>query len=213
MTPLKFAVILAEWAERMARTQAVDYDRRREVIVEAAAELYAENGFLGTSLIVLAERCNYSKSRIYHYYSSKEDILFEVMSSHIEALNAAADQIEAEALEPEAKLRKLVRAFMNVYVGAAARQKVLLNEFSRLPPERRARIVARQRRLIDLVERLLGEIQPKLAQSKALSRPVTMLFYGMINWTHTWYDPDGPATADQIADMTVDIMLAGVPGL
>jgi len=110
----------------MARTQATDYDQRRLAIVEAAAELYAEHGFLGASLVELAARCNSSKSLIYHYYASKEDILFEVMSSHVDALNAAADAVVALKVPPEEKLRKLSHDFMRLYVGAVARHKSVL---------------------------------------------------------------------------------------
>jgi AcrR family transcriptional regulator len=46
----------------MARTQAADYGQRREAIVEAAAGLYAQHGFLGASLADLAASCNTSKS-------------------------------------------------------------------------------------------------------------------------------------------------------
>ena len=46
-----------------------------------------------------------------------------------------------------------------------------------------------------------------------MSRPATMLFFGMINWTHTWFNPAGKAGADQVADLTVDIMLKGLPGV
>ena len=197
----------------MARTQAADYEERRLAIVEAAAELYAQHGFLGASLADLATKCNSSKSLIYHYYASKEDILFEVMSSHVEALNAASDEVEALQLPASERLRRLAHAFMTLYVGAAARHKVLLNELDRLPSERRAQIVARQRRLIISVERLLMEIQPKLKRSRKLARPATMLFFGMINWTHTWFDPAGPASPDQIADLAADVVLKGLPAI
>jgi AcrR family transcriptional regulator len=197
----------------MARTQAADYEQRREAIVAAAADLYAENGFLGASLVDLAARCNYSKSLIYHYYDSKEDILFEVMSTHIEALNEVGDRIAQDAGPADVRLRKLAHAFMALYVDAAARHKVLLNELDHLPPERREQIVSRQRRLLDLVEGLLSEIQPKLKRSKTKARPATMLFFGMINWTHTWYDPAGPATPTLVADLAVDIALGGLRSL
>jgi len=63
----------------MARTQAADFEQRREKIVERAAQLFAERGFLGASIADLAKACKTSKSLIYHYYSSKEEILFDVM--------------------------------------------------------------------------------------------------------------------------------------
>ena len=114
---------------------------------------------------------------------------------------------------PDERLRALAHAFMRLYVGAAARHKVLLNELDALPAERRTEIVARQRRLIDAVEALILAIQPSLAGRPNLTRPAAMLFFGMINWTHTWYREGGAARADEIADLAADMALRGLAGL
>ncbi|HYF23779.1 MAG TPA: TetR/AcrR family transcriptional regulator [Caulobacteraceae bacterium] len=194
----------------MARTQAADYEQRREDIVEKAAALYARHGFLGASVADLAEACGSAKSLIYHYFASKEDILFEVMASHIEALGEAVEQVRSTHAPAAERLRMLTRAFMRLYVGAADRHKVLLNELDRLPAARRAEIVERQRALVSAVEALLAELRPDLNGDRARLRPLAMLFFGTINWTHTWYDPAGPATPEQVADMAADLVLGGV---
>jgi AcrR family transcriptional regulator len=196
----------------MARTQAADYGQRREAIVEAAAALYAQHGFLGASLADLAASCNTSKSLIYHYYSSKEEILFDVMSSHVEALNEIVDKV-AKLDGAQRQLQALIHEFLHLYEGAADRQKVLLNELDQLPAERRAEIVARQRRLIEYVQGLLEALQPRFKGHPEFARPAAMLFFGMINWTHTWYRPGGKVSTDQVADMVLDMVLGGLPKL
>jgi AcrR family transcriptional regulator len=197
----------------MARTQAADYDQRRHTIVETAAASFARDGFLGTSVADLAQALGASKSLIYHYYASKEDILFEVMNSHLHELAEAADEVMARSLAPTDKLREIARAFMRLYVGAAARHKVLLNELDHLPAARRAEIVDRQKRLIDTVESLIVEIQPRLKRRARARKPAALLFFGMINWTHTWFRLDGPASAGEVADLAADIALRGLAGL
>ena len=197
----------------MARTQAIDYEQRREAIVDKAAELYAAKGFLGASVSDLADALGASKSLIYHYYPSKEDILFEVMDSHLRDLAEAIEAVMALELTPPERVREITRSFMRRYVGAAARHKVLLNELDSLPPERRADIVSRQKRLIDVVEKLLVEIQPKLKKRRGAQTPAAMLFFGMINWTHTWFRPTGGVSATEVADMAADLMLRGLEGL
>lgn len=194
----------------MARTQAADYDERKAAIVDAAALLYALRGFNGASVADLAERCRTSKSLIYHYYQSKEDILFDVMIGHVQALDEAAREIAAGAGDAAEKLRALAHAFMALYVGAADRHKVLLNELDNLDDARRAEIVKTQRGLIETVRRLLVEIEPKLKKHSGESFAAAMLFFGMINWTHTWFDAKGPVSADAIADMAVDVVLGGL---
>ncbi len=194
----------------MARTQAADYDERKLVIVEAAAALFASRGFNGASVADIAERCKTSKSLIYHYYESKEDILYDVMISHVRALEAAAADALAGTAEPEQKLRDLTQLFMALYVGAADRHKVLLNDLGYVPKARRAEIVAVQRGLIERVRTLLIEIEPGLAKQEGASLTAAMLFFGTINWTHTWFNPKGAVTPEALADMAVDLTLGGI---
>ena len=194
----------------MARTQAADYDQRRADIVAHAARLYARHGFLGASVADLALACDVSKSAIYHYYTSKEDILYDVMISHVRGLEAAADAAMALDAPADAKLRVLARGFMALYAGAADRHKVLLNDLDHLPKARRAEIVAVQRGLIEAVRKLLAEIAPGLRKKSGESFAAAMLFFGAINWTHTWFDAKGPVPAERLADMAVDLTLGGL---
>lgn len=197
----------------MARKQAADYEQRREVILDIAAGLFARNGYLGTSVADLAQACDTSKSLIYHYYPSKEDILFAVMSSHIEQLAAVAEAAVAASDDPGQGLVLLTRNFMRLYVGAAARHKVLLNDLNHLPPDRRAIIVAAQRQLIQTVEEILTGLHAPLGDDRTKRRAAAMLYFGMINWTHTWFRSDGALDADGFADMVVVLVRRGIGGL
>ena len=186
----------------MARTQAADYDQRREAIVDRAARLFASSGFRGTSVSDLAKACETSKSLLYHYYPSKEDVLYAVMSSHIDQLLGDVEEVMARDEPPTVLLHAMIHRFMAHYVGAADRQKVLLNELDSLPADRRAEIVAKQRTVVDAVQSLVVRLDPRLSDP-AQARVQTMLLFGMINWTHTWFDPAGPMTADAIADLAL----------
>ena len=178
------------------------------MIVEHAARLFAERGFLGASIADLAEACETSKSLIYHYYDSKEDILFDVMHSHVHALLDAAEEISGRETDPSEKLRELTLAFVRLYAGAAARQRVLLNELERLSKEQRAIVVGIQRQLIAIVEQILGALRPDLASP--LKAPAAMLWFGMINWMHTWLDPHGRVAPARIAELAANVFLDGI---
>jgi AcrR family transcriptional regulator len=191
----------------MARTQAADYDQRRAAIVAKAAHLFATRGFLGASVQDLTAACGTSKSLFYHYYPSKEDVLHAVMASHIDQLLEDVAEVEARALEPRAALVAITHTFMTHYVGAADCQKVLLNELDNLPPAARTEIVAKQRKVIDAVQSIIVALYPELVADAPRARAQTMLYFGMINWTHTWYDPEGPVPVDSLADMALAIML------
>ena len=190
----------------MARPQSPDDDKRRDAILAAAARLYARRGFQGASVADLASACSTSKSLIYHYFPSKDDTLHAVMAAHLDDLVDAADEA-MQAGNAEERLRALTLAFMRLYAGARDSHKVLLNELDNLPPRQRAEVVAKQRRIIAVVETLIREIRPDL---NPLTLPLTMLFFGMINWTHTWLRPQGPISAEAIADLAVNLMLDGL---
>jgi len=195
----------------MARTQAADYEQRRETIVEKAAALFAKQGFHGTSMSDLSAATTMSKSLLYHYYGSKEEMLYAVMLSHVDQLVGDVEGVMQLDLAPKAKLAALIHAFMVHYVGAVDRQKVLLNELESLPPDRRTVIVSKQRMIVDTLQGLLVEIFGKL-ESTAEERVRTMLIFGMINWTHTWFDPNGTVSPDRLADMVVDFTMSAAPG-
>lgn len=193
----------------MARTQSADYDRRKQAIVETAISLFAKRGFLGTSVADIAQACRTSKALVYHYFSSKEDVLYAAMSAHLDDLLAVAEAESATTgSEAETRLRNLTLAFLRAYAGAAHAQKILLNELDNLPPDRAADIVARQRRIVALVSAEVSAACPRLDPAELI--PLTMLYFGMINWAHTWFRPDGAVSVDRLAALAADMFLAGL---
>src|SRR5690606_4251305 len=104
----------------------------------------------------------------------------------------------------------LTHRFMALYVGAADRHKVLLNDLDNVPKSTRAEIVSVQRGLIETVRQLLVEIEPKLSKKSGAAFAAAMLYFGTINWTHTWFNPEGAVNADTMADMAVDLTLGGL---
>ncbi len=191
----------------MARTQAADYDKKRDAITEQAARLFAKSGFAGASVSELAALCDVSKSLIYHYYPSKEAILFDVMTAHIDVLLDIARAASAPDKAPAEELHSLARALLRRYVGAADKHKVLLYELTSLPKRERDEIVGKQREIIASVEAILARAAPRLARDRARLRATVMLFFGMLNWTHTWFKASGPISRDALADMAAETIL------
>lgn len=173
----------------MARTQAADYDDKRESITREAAKLFAKLGFAGASLSVLATKCDISKSVLYHYFSSKEEMLYEVMSSHMDLLLETIHSGNYKNVPKKQKFFQLSELLLERYSGGQNAQKVLLNDLGYLPKKQRLDIVDRQRKLIAFAEDcLLQAIAPKKPNKDKL-RAQIMLFFGMINWSHSWFDP------------------------
>ena len=195
----------------MARTRAADYDDRRQIMIDRAAELFAETGYLGSSMAEIAESCGLSKSLIYHYFGSKEQILFETMQDHVSALAAAAAAIVDD--DPAKALADLTHRFLALYRDAAAKQKVLVNDLRKLPEPRRRQIIDEERKLIEQVSGFIAGINPEVGADAVKLRASTMLYFGMINWTHTWFDARGPMNSEALAELVLDLFLGGLsPG-
>jgi AcrR family transcriptional regulator len=195
----------------MARRQAADYAAKQQRIRNGAAELFAHSGFAATSIADIAQACGVAKSLVYHYFDSKEEILYDLLSAHMDALLAAAEEALSVSDEPERQFREFVRAHLRLYAHARAKHILLLNGLSSLPPQRRKAIVARERRLIAMAADLLARLAPGVAARPDLRMPAAMSFYGLINWTYTWYRADGKMAPEEFADMAAEIILRGLP--
>jgi len=193
----------------MARPQAADYEDKREAILDGAAELFAKRGFAGASLSDLADATGFSKSSLYHYFGDKQAILYQAMRAHLEKLTRIADDAFDGKGAPAEQLRRFARATMQAYGDARWKHRLLVNEIEALAPPERREVVAAQRALVERVADLLGRMRPDLAAKADERWPNAMLFYGMINFTYTWYDPSGPMSPEALAERAVALFLDG----
>ena len=133
----------------MARTRAATYDAQRQFILEAAAEAFAELGFPSASMNDIARRCGVSKGLLYHYYASKEQLLFDVTEQYTKRLVALVEEAERRVQDPARRLPELIRLFLEEYQTSQARHMVLLHDLRFLPDAERRIVVGNQRRVIE----------------------------------------------------------------
>jgi hypothetical protein len=98
---------------------------------------------------------------------------------------------------------------MEVYAVSRSKHVVLLTCMEFLPEAKRHEIVNKQRELVSFVRTILKEIRPERGDKASTTQVDTMLFFGMINWTYTWYHADGPVRPGDLADRAVQIFLNG----
>jgi AcrR family transcriptional regulator len=201
----------------MARPRAATFDQQREAILDAAATLFARRGFASATTAEIAEACGISKGLLYHYYRDKQHILFDIVDGHMDRLMAIVEGTPCEVasstdpMRAEARLRELVRRFMHEYEHAQDRHVVLVQDVKFLPDEARARVVAKQRDVVELFARAVQAVRPR--HGDAVHRiPLAMILFGMINWTFTWLRSDGPLDHSDIAEVVSDVFLHGVSG-
>lgn len=183
-----------------------------EAILEAAARAFAERGFPGASMSEVAQACGVSKALLYHYYTSKEEILFDVTERYMTRLIALCADIESRHLPPREQLPALVRAFLDEYQTSQFKHIVLTHDCKFLDGPRRRIIVKKQRAVIDVFRRAIaGATEGRVPAEAAL--PAAMLVFGMINWTFTWLKPGGPMSYADFAESVVRMLDGGIANL
>jgi AcrR family transcriptional regulator len=193
----------------MARTQSKNYPEVRESILKSAARLFAAKGYPNSTILDLANACNSSRGALYHYFDSKEQILVEILNSHLEAVLSALQAIAAAEHEPMAALRALMRRLMGMNAQNQAEQITLLNEMNQLDPATRAKVTQMQKQIVDLVTEALSRLDDCGRMTAENRKVYGMMLLGALNYSYAWYDPAGAIAPETYADMTVDAFIAG----
>ncbi len=194
----------------MARPRAQDYDRKRRTILKTATHLFAVQGYDRASIASVAAECGVSKALLYHYYDSKDQLLFDIIRTHLEELNAALDAVDDPDLPPERRLRLLIGELLELYRGADDEHRVQINAMPTLPGELADELRALERQLVRRFSAVLLAVNPGLEGERPYLTPVTMSLFGMLNWVYLWFRPDGPITREDYADLATTLILEGV---
>lgn len=195
----------------MARPRSAGYDTQRDLILQHAVAAFSRIGYPSASMAQLAQSCGTSKAGLYHYFESKEALLFEALDRHTAKLLVIVTAARQSQSEPGARWAAVVRALMPEYQRARAFHAALLNDVKFLPDAQREQIVAQQRAVVDAVALTLSEAFP--ARVNADNRkPVTMALLGMLNFTFAWLQPDGAMSYEAFGELALQLSLHGLAG-
>jgi AcrR family transcriptional regulator len=100
--------------KRESRRQAVS-GHKRELILDAAKQVFADEGLEGASLRAIATRAGYTPAALYFHFESKEEIYAEVLRASLASLGAAVDQAVAKTRNPQQKLKAAATSFFRFY--------------------------------------------------------------------------------------------------
>ncbi|MFN4156630.1 MAG: TetR/AcrR family transcriptional regulator [Paracoccaceae bacterium] len=195
----------------MARTRAADFEEKQRVILDHAAQVFADQGMEKASMSQIATVAQVSKALLYHYYPSKDALIFAIITTHLEGLDTAIDEADDPTLAPEKRLRKLVGAVLENYRGADNQHKVQLNATAALSDAQKAEITAIERRIVRRFSDVLDLVNPGLnTKTRPLLMPVTMSLFGMMNWVYMWFRDGGRISREDYADVATTLILEGI---
>jgi AcrR family transcriptional regulator len=191
----------------MARPKSL---KKSNEIHGVVARLFAYRGYYHTSMREIARELGMNQSSLYHYFTSKEDVLFRLMNDAMDDVLEKLEEICTSDLPAEDKLKKVLHSYIRSYAGDQERLILLVNEMNSLTETNRLILVEKQRQYVQLIKSILKELVDKDKMREIEPTVATFAFFGMVHYTIKWYHEDGPITLDQLAKLFVEIFTRGI---
>lgn len=182
----------------------------RDDILDAAAQVIRQKGFHGASMADIAEAVQLQKASLYHHVSSKQEILLALLDRALEMLFEQIDTIAKQSLPADEKLRQMVQVYLRLLADNSDLSSVLLFEHRSLEPAQHKRHIPNRDRFESLWRAVLEDgVRAGLFNCPDAGLTVRALM-GILNWTLTWYRPDGSLSIEQISDHYTGLLLNGL---
>lgn len=204
---------LVESPWRARREQQPPRSAKRDAVLRAAARLFTERGFQGTSLDDIAQSLGVSKPTLYHYIANKEEILFECVQRGLAALRAGIDDAAQRGLAGRERLRAAMENYAAIVTSDFGLCVIRVGEEPLSEPRRRAlralkgRIDAEFHALIEQ-----GMAEGWIVRGDAAMAAFTVV--GALSGIGRWYRPESHAehSLRDAIDHCLQMLLRGVLG-
>jgi TetR/AcrR family transcriptional regulator, cholesterol catabolism regulator len=184
-------------------------DRQRDAILRAAARLFRERGFADTGMRDIAAAAELSAANLYHYFDGKHDLLFYCQDRALDRMIAATIAARRESASATERLRIVCAAHLQTLLdeieGATAHLQI-----DSLPPALRDEIVKKRDRYERAVRKLIADGIKAGELVDADPAIITRAMLGAMNWTVTWFRPDGTDTAARVGEIISRFLVRGV---
>ena len=144
---------------------------------------------------------------LYHYFPTKDDLLFAILQEHLERVIGGIDEALSSPGAPRARLSALVHAYTQKSAQSRRRHMVAMQDVKYLPKVKQTPLLALQKTVTEKVAGLLRTLNPGLPPS--VYKPYTMMLIGMLNWADTWYKPHGAMKPAELCERMTRLFLAG----
>lgn len=198
----------------MARPIAKDHDAKRAHILKTAARVFADTGFVRASMSQVAKDCGISKANIYHYYSGKDALLFDILDTYLLELRNRLLHLPLDGMPPEEQLRAIVSETLHAYDGMDDEHKIQTEGIPLLQPEQQVVLKNYQRDMVQQLSDVVRAIAPDVFDDdRQKLRATVMSIFGMLNWFYMWNKGAKEKARTDYADLVTRLTLTGVKGL
>ncbi|MCB2099602.1 MAG: TetR/AcrR family transcriptional regulator [Rhodobacterales bacterium] len=178
------------------------------MVVKAAANLFDRNGYIETSLKDISAEAGLSKGGIYHYFSSKHEILFYIVDNYMNVLLGNVEEELKKISDPEAKIKYLMNRHLKHFNCQVPEGRALLNHARILPPSEFRYIVGKQKRYANILTDILCQMTGNDGEKRKL-KAISYFIFGMYNSIMYWHDPKGPIPLKELSEICFNLFMDG----
>lgn len=193
--------------------QAADITRspRRAEMVRAAARLFSERGYHGTSMQHLADALGLQRGSLYAHIGSKQELLFDVVEEGADRFLERGEKALGMQALATVRLSRLLVGHVETAIEHLDAATVFLNEWRYLSPDL-ARVVQAKR---DNYEHMVRQIIEDGIKAKEFRPEVNVVFAARLvlsagNWTYAWFRPGGEMGATEIGQRFAELLIKGL---
>lgn len=183
----------------------------RQGVKDAAVSLFAERGFANTSVQQIVERAGVTKGAMYHYFTSKDDLLFAIYEQMLSLQHDHLEAIIERALPAADALRAACVDVVTTSLDFLAEGTVFFRSLHMLSTARQAEVTRRRRAYNDSFATLIVRGQDEGIYRTDIPMAVLVAhFFSDVHYLYQWYSPDGPESGSVIAEQLTDLFLDGI---
>ena len=201
-------------APRERRARAATRQKLDQVLARAA-ELIAEKGFEAMSMRDVSAAVGGSLAGLYHYFDSKEELLYQLQYRTFRSLLESQEAIAAKPGTPEERFRRLLIGHLTFFAEHPSEHQACTFELKSLSGERYETVEALRRRYYRLMTSVVAELRDggaaRSSESKE-ARHATLFIFGMLNWVFMWYTPERYGSVEELGEEMLDLVLNGLRG-
>ena len=187
------------------------FEQQLGKILEGATAVFCEKGYEGASMRDIARQTRLSLAGMYHYFGSKERLLYLIQKHSFSTIVDRLRSNLAHAGGAEEGIRAFILNHLEYFLEHQQAMKVLSHEDEVLTGEFGRQIAQLKREYYHLCRELLNRYK----KEKGLqfeSRMAILSLFGMMNWIYTWYNPRLDGDAERLAGEMGNLFFSGIAG-
>ena len=185
--------------------------KRKDLILTAATVLFAEKGYEATSVRDVARRSGMLSGSLYAHFTAKEDLLFEILSQRMELVIGTLGPIVESDAPPREKLRLAIGNHLRQAANDLSLARIV-DQWKSLSAPRRMQIIALRDRYGALWQRIIDEGIASGDFAPHDRKFAFLVVVSVANWSQWWFNPSGPLTPEETADMLTQVLMRGLDG-